>query len=165
MFSAAFFGLIVLTLCSGCREKRAPAAESRYWLRQLAIAVRTYEVDNNVPINEAISRISKDSLSTRDRLLAILRKNRQLFDGPFADIESHVKNDGWNNPFNVDYTTNVVAGASNTLYESLSQCPIVIWSNGRNQVNDHCLGDDIPWPISEIRVDSGPNANTNSPSH
>lgn len=55
--------------------------------------------------------------------------------------------DGWGNPFNVDYTTNLT-GLSESLSNSLSKYPIAVWSSGPNGIDERCLGDDIPWPAS-----------------
>ena len=53
--------------------------------------------------------------------------------------------DLWGNRYNIDYTTNLTSLPEN-LSDYLNQCPIVIWSNGRNRTNERCLGDDIFWP-------------------
>ena len=53
--------------------------------------------------------------------------------------------DLWGNPYNIDYTTNLT-GLPENLSEYLGKYPIVIWSNGRNRINERCLGDDIFWP-------------------
>lgn len=58
-----------------------------------------------------------------------------------------IDKDGWGAPLNVDYTTNLT-GLSESLSNSLSKYPIVVWSSGPNGMDERCLGDDIPWPAS-----------------
>ena len=61
------------------------------------------------------------------------------------EFERKFGKDLWRNRYNIDYTTNLT-GLPENLSEYLSKCPIVIWSNGRNRINERCLGDDIFWP-------------------
>ena len=62
------------------------------------------------------------------------------------EFERKFGKDLWRNRYNIDYTTNLT-GLPENLSEYLNQCPIVIWSNGRNRTNERCLGDDIFWPV------------------
>jgi hypothetical protein len=69
------------------------------------------------------------------------------------EFERVFGNDLWRNCYNIDYTTNLT-GLPENLSEYLSKSPIVIWSNGRNRINERCLGDDIFWPVDSTPSDS-----------
>lgn len=121
---------------------------------QLAVLVRYYEVDYKTSIDEALSQVSKAPLSTRDRLILLLRKNTQHWKAPYSEYEKYLTNDAWGIPFNVEYTTNLSFGTSTVLSNTLRICPIVVWSSGPNHKNEGCHGDDIPWELDRINKDS-----------
>ena len=139
--------LVTILFGWGCREGPAPKAETGYWLHQIAIAVRTYEADEQTTIEAALVAITTDWPTLNDRLFALVRRNARQLNLPFQEVGQHLTNDAWVVAFNVGYSTNIIIGFP----PAIKQCAIVVWSNGPNRHNDRGRVDDIVWPIFDIQ--------------
>jgi hypothetical protein len=116
------------------------------FLRSLAKCTQFFEGDS---IKEKLAERTKNT----DQSLWENFSNLIQKEGFFTkeEFERKFGKDLWGNRYNIDYTTNLT-GLPENLSDYLNQCPIVIWSNGRNRTNERCLGDDIFWPISSESI-------------
>ena len=116
------------------------------FLRILAKCTQFFEGDS---IKEKLAERTKNT----DQSLWENFSNLIQKEGFFTkeEFERKFGKDLWGNRYNIDYTTNLTSLPEN-LSDYLNQCPIVIWSNGRNRTNERCLGDDIFWPISSESI-------------
>ncbi len=118
---------------------------TRLTLIQIQSAVNALESKNKINISNLIENEYKESELKVNEKLFILIKNKNDYNEEY--FEEYYKKDDWGTLFNVDYTTNLT-GLSESLSNSLSKYPIVVWSSGPNGIDERCLGDDIPWPAS-----------------
>lgn len=130
---------------------KAPYPQTYGSLKRLGFWVKQSELDNKTSIVDLIRDAAVSSeFNLREQFFHMLQNDLGIDNDSLSIIEKS-KKDGWGIPFNIDYTTNI-SGLSKELFNSLSTCSIVIWSNGPNHEDEKCLGDDIPWPISELEL-------------
>lgn len=128
---------------------------SRFYLNSIKSSVKSLEKKYNTSIDNLIKEESKNlKLDIKESIFYLIKDEKyylfnRLFNfNDFSEyFDKNYRRDGWGNPFNVDYTTNLT-GLSESLSNSLSKYPIVVWSSGPNGMDERCLGDDIPWPAS-----------------
>lgn len=102
---------------------------------------------NKTNVKNLIENEYKESDLKLNEKLFLFLKNKIQKKYNEEDFEKYYRKDVWGNPFNVDYTTNLI-GLSESLSNSLSKFSIAVWSSGPNGIDERCLGDDIPWPVS-----------------
>lgn len=145
--------IVISLLCTAvsCFPPRTPAprAKTSAKLKNIYAAMGVLEAENHLSIAEQLRRVSQGT-TVPEKWMFLLGENANKLGMEPKQVREELYRDGYGNLFNVDFKTNIaLTNASRALLET--RFDVVVWSSGRNQINEYGRGDDVFLTMSPER--------------